>query len=197
MRDMKNNQPKCPDCGRVYQAGRDRCMWCGADLSAQPTPEMELICPLCGTRLDQRSDGQFMISICGTCSGMWMTDPMLKRFESHYEDIDPTREGAPKPSADTSPSATRLSMEAYRRCPQCAQQMARRSYQRVSGVIVDQCLGHGTWFDPDEFERVIEFLLAGGLARSDASKDAARASARQFGRSLSRLRRGGSRQWGD
>ena len=42
--------------------------------------------------------------------------------------------------------------------------MNRRNFGRTSGVIVDCCGAHGTWFDADELERVGKFVAAGGLA---------------------------------
>jgi Zn-finger nucleic acid-binding protein len=33
-------------------------------------------------------------------------------------------------------------------------------------VIVDICKGHGTWFDRDELNRIVEFIRAGGLEAS-------------------------------
>ena len=52
----------------------------------------------------------------------------------------------------------------YRRCPECRQHMVRKNFGRTSGVVVDWCGGHGTWFDADELERVAAFVAAGGLA---------------------------------
>jgi Zn-finger nucleic acid-binding protein len=41
--------------------------------------------------------------------------------------------------------------------------MTRVHFARASGVIVDVCKGHGTWFDRDELRQVLEFVRAGGL----------------------------------
>jgi len=38
-----------------------------------------------------------------------------------------------------------------------------KNFARCSGVIVDICKGHGTWFDRDELSRIVEFIRAGGL----------------------------------
>ena len=46
--------------------------------------------------------------------------------------------------------------------------MNRINFARCSGVIVDVCKGHGTWFDRDELSRIIEFIRAGGLESSRA-----------------------------
>ena len=45
--------------------------------------------------------------------------------------------------------------------------MNRINFARCSGVIVDICKGHGTWFDRDELSRIVEFIHGGGL---DASR---------------------------
>ena len=54
----------------------------------------------------------------------------------------------------------------YFPCPQCGQLMNRMNFARCSGVIVDVCRGHGSWFDRDELRAIIEFIRAGGLQLS-------------------------------
>jgi len=51
----------------------------------------------------------------------------------------------------------------YAPCPQCGQLMNRVNFARCSGVVVDVCRGHGTWFDRDELREIVEFIRAGGL----------------------------------
>ena len=41
--------------------------------------------------------------------------------------------------------------------------MNRINFARCSGVIVDVCKGHGTWFDRDELRTIVEFVRGGGL----------------------------------
>lgn len=54
----------------------------------------------------------------------------------------------------------------YRPCPDCGNLMNRSNYGRISGVILDSCREHGLWFDRDELRRVLAFVEAGGLDRS-------------------------------
>ena len=54
----------------------------------------------------------------------------------------------------------------YVPCPECSQLMNRINFARCSGVIVDICKGHGTWFDRDELSRIVEFIRGGGLEAS-------------------------------
>ncbi len=44
--------------------------------------------------------------------------------------------------------------------------MHRVNFADYSGVIVDLCKKHGTWFDRDELTRIVEFLRSGGMERS-------------------------------
>jgi hypothetical protein len=41
--------------------------------------------------------------------------------------------------------------------------MNRINFARCSGVIVDICKGHGTWFDCDELSGIVQFIRRGGL----------------------------------
>lgn len=50
--------------------------------------------------------------------------------------------------------------------------MNRINFARCSGVIVDICKGHGTWFDRDELSRIVEFIRSGGLEASRAKEKA-------------------------
>ena len=63
------------------------------------------------------------------------------------------------------PTSDRIKVR-YFPCPQCAQLMNRMNFAKCSGVIVDVCRGHGSWFDRDELRAIIEFIRAGGLQLS-------------------------------
>jgi Zn-finger nucleic acid-binding protein len=52
----------------------------------------------------------------------------------------------------------------YVACPVCRALMNRRNFGGTSGVIVDVCAKHGTWFDRGELPRVLAFVESGGLA---------------------------------
>jgi Zn-finger nucleic acid-binding protein len=41
--------------------------------------------------------------------------------------------------------------------------MARMTFGQRSGVIVDVCRAHGTWFDAGELDAVMAFVRGGGL----------------------------------
>jgi Zn-finger nucleic acid-binding protein len=77
----------------------------------------------------------------------------------------------------------------YRECPKCQNQMARRRYQRVSGVVVDECLGHGVWFDAGELMNVVAFLEAGGLEAARQYDKAYATGRARFSKDLGFLKR--------
>ena len=56
----------------------------------------------------------------------------------------------------------------YVPCPECETLMNRTNFGRRSGIIVDVCKNHGTWFDADELRRVIAFVKSGGLDKARA-----------------------------
>jgi Zn-finger nucleic acid-binding protein len=41
--------------------------------------------------------------------------------------------------------------------------MTRMNFGRHSGIVVDVCRSHGTWFDRGELDAVLEFVRAGGI----------------------------------
>src|SRR6185295_4778946 len=58
---------------------------------------------------------------------------------------------------------TALGPVRYVRCPQCNELMHRLNFAHCSGVIVDVCRAHGSWFDANELHRIVHFIRAGGL----------------------------------
>ena len=85
----------------------------------------------------------------------------------------------------------------YVACPDCGKIMNRQNFGKRSGVIIDVCRGHGTWFDADELSRVIAFVEGGGLEaslRKDADQRAAEVSLQRINLVLEQQR---SRQVND
>jgi Zn-finger nucleic acid-binding protein len=103
---------------------------------------------------------------CEHCSGLWVEVAAFERICTSRE-----QQSAVLGAASTVPGhAVDLSTEPiqvrYVPCPQCGQLMNRINFAHCSGVIVDVCRGHGTWFDRDELREIVEFIRAGGLELS-------------------------------
>lgn len=63
----------------------------------------------------------------------------------------------------------------YLSCPTCGGPMVRKNFERVSGVMVDVCTRHGTWFDANELEQALVFLHQGGADKRRRFEDGERA----------------------
>lgn len=57
--------------------------------------------------------------------------------------------------------------------------MNRMNFARCSGVIVDVCKNHGTWFDREELSRIIQFIRGGGMNAARAKEKLALAEERE------------------
>lgn len=74
------------------------------------------------------------------------------------------------------------------------QQMQRKNYARLSGVVVDQCAKHGVYFDAGELAQVLGFVATGGLTvvrqrkiREQEYEDRQNSYLKSFGQSQSAI----------
>lgn len=156
----------CPKCFGVVFVGSKHCPHCGTDVSlpadrdAQPLP-----CPRrCGNMRPVRFGGADMYT-CNTCNGLWVDTATLQHLVS-----DRLKPAPMLGTGIATPPPAPLKLEAvqYAPCPICKRLMNRVNFGHASGVIVDVCTSHGTWFDADELRRVLDFISAGGLEAARA-----------------------------
>lgn len=185
----------CPECYARNADDARFCLACGVAFDPQPLPSSqgpELRCPCCERWMTPRRVAGLELQECPACFGLWAPedrfDTLVDRaVQSAREGGDPDdRRGTPPPRVDGGNPA-RVKIE-YRRCPVCDAAMARRNFQRRSGVIIDRCHAHGSWLDANELERIAGFVLSGRAARAEGleaeaarrrERDAARAAARR------------------
>lgn len=188
----------CPRCfARVFH-GSKHCRGCGAEVvapaAADPNGQpSKLGCPRCQVPMTARLIGDVLLDECGECHGIWVDVPALERIlqerrQARADAILGMQSGGQAPATDSAPKGSM-----YVKCPECATLMNRRNFSGSSGVIVDVCRGHGTWFDNKELQRVVEFAMSGGLERAqrkeaertlaDAKRERARAKAYAAGAS--------------
>lgn len=150
------------------------------------TPEGAPLCPRCRTPLAQAEHETDELLGCVSCGGFFVDLETLARIVERHRP-------APSPNAPASlrgvakpPLDTRV---VYLPCPHCGATMNRGIFGRKSGVIVDTCRVHGTWFDAHELEACEAYVEAGGIeiaeryAREEkarALRDARVASQSQF-----------------
>jgi Zn-finger nucleic acid-binding protein len=103
---------------------------------------------------------------CERCLGLWLD---VRSFEKICADREQQSAVLGAASHATS-AAQEISKVKYVPCPECSQLMNRLNFARCSGVIVDVCKQHGTWFDREELSRIVEFVSDGGLNASRAKE---------------------------
>jgi Zn-finger nucleic acid-binding protein len=151
----------CPKCYALVFLGSKHCQHCGAEI-AEPTDRdaPPLACPRkCGPMRPVRFGGADMY-LCEKCNGLWVDTATLQRLVS--ERLRPAPMVGTGIVVPPTPRV-RLGQVQYAPCPVCKNLMNRLNFAHTSGVIVDVCTQHGTWFDEDELRRVLEFVTAGGL----------------------------------
>lgn len=99
---------------------------------------------------------------CEHCGGLWVEVSTFERICADREKQSIVLGGASAIPGHLVEAPESQHIQ-YVACPQCGQLMNRINFARCSGVIVDVCKGHGTWFDRDELSGIIQFIREGGL----------------------------------
>lgn len=150
----------CPSCFGMVFRGTRHCPHCGAAAERAPQAESApLPCPACRGELDALRVGETAVRECGACGGLWLDTAAFDALCTDRERQAGVLAFRARPAA---PAPVEAAVR-YRPCPECGTLMHRQNFQRVSGVVVDVCRQHGTWFDADELRRIVEFIQGGGL----------------------------------
>jgi Zn-finger nucleic acid-binding protein len=157
----------CPSCFGLIFAGSKHCQHCGAKIARenQPTGKPR-VCPRCKVDLESLTIGPTNLHECPRCDGLWIDVETFDAICADRERQAAVLGGTPAPAAN--PPDFTLSEVRYVGCCVCGKLMNRVNFSGRSGVIVDVCKAHGTWFDREELRRIVEFIHAGGLEKSRA-----------------------------
>lgn len=152
----------CPGCFGLIPRGANHCPHCGASAArAERSAELPLPCPRCGDTLASGEVGGIALSDCPACGGIWVDEASFRAICDSASEL-PSGLGAAAIAAPRVGTGTSETVR-YVRCPRCRTLMDRLNFARCSGVIVDVCREHGTWFDHDELRRIVHFLREGGM----------------------------------
>src|SRR3979409_1362905 len=156
----------CPSCFAMMFIGSKHCPHCGA-AAAQPTvAELSVLkCPRCKTDMSSITLGTMAMRECEKCVGLWVEVAAFEKICADREEQSAVLGTASPAPSHQAPSSDTEEIR-YVPCPQCGQLMNRINFARCSGVIVDICKGHGTWFDLDELSGIVQFIRRGGLEAS-------------------------------
>jgi Zn-finger nucleic acid-binding protein len=157
----------CPRClSRVFH-GHKHCPACGAelDVAAIGSELADRPCPRCSHGLHARRVDDLVIDECAQCLGVFLDHIAIKRV---ILDRAQTRAEAllgALPRVEIR-ALTASADKMYLPCPVCHVVMNRRLFATGSGVIIDVCRSHGSFFDAGELPQIIEFVMAGGLEKA-------------------------------
>ncbi len=164
----------CPGCFNRVFIGAAYCPHCGTHVSRQDegtaAPES---CPGCRGQMTSVQVGTLTLAECGACGGVWVDadafDHLCADREAQAAVVHGNAlRGAAASDPNGAPGAARPQKISYRPCPRCRNMMNRVNFAKYSGVVLDVCRAHGTFFDRDELHRVVAFIQAGGLDRARA-----------------------------
>lgn len=163
---------RCSACSALVSAGASFCPQCGDPLAQQQAATAEHECPGCqaeGNRsmmvtwrlmpTPQRLEGH-AVHGCRRCGGVWVD---RETFDVMVQSAVDQGVGDGRSVGVHRRELTMQGKVTYRACPGCGHTMNRRNFARISGVIVDECRNHGTFFDAGELEDVLGFVRSGGL----------------------------------
>ena len=143
--------------------GSKHCSSCGA--KAQRAESVEAAsrrCPRCRIELEAIAVGSASLRECARCEGLWVDVESFEQIINEREQQS-SMLGAASIVPKQAGGAREPNKVRYVPCPECNQLMNRVNFARCSGVVVDFCKGHGTWFDRDELRQIVEFIRGGGL----------------------------------
>jgi Zn-finger nucleic acid-binding protein len=170
----------CPRCmARVFH-GHKHCPECGAELELAAAGEpTQMECPRCDAHLRARMVGDIVIDECDHCRGLFLDHVAIKRLilDRKQTRAEVLLGALPRPEFE---ATVEPGGRMYLKCPTCRVVMNRKLFAAGSGVIVDVCRTHGTFFDAGELPAVIDYVMQGGLDAAEKKKiDRMRAEAQR------------------
>lgn len=164
----------CPTCFGMMFQGSKFCPSCGDAAATWHGRNSKRLCPACETSMLKGDLHDIPLHECTKCLGLWLDAATFERICRDAEQ-QATVLGVRR----TMGAANAIGTVRYLRCPQCRDLMHRVNFARCSGVIVDVCRSHGTWFDVNELHRIVEFIREGGMTRSREKEKAELAEERR------------------
>ena len=168
----------CPSCFAMVFEGAKFCAACGSEVVRPPEAKGKLPCPKCKKlNLAESQLGNTPVRECSKCHGLFVDAATFDRICTDRERQSSVL-GSASPLFRPGERNADLKVQ-YVRCPVCRELMHRVNFAKCSGIIVDVCKGHGTWFDRDELQHIVEFIRTGGLDLAREKEKAELESARR------------------
>ena len=154
----------CTSCYGAVSIGMKHCPRCGAEVAnSQATTAESLLCPRCECDLDKCAVGKHILHSCNQCGGLWVGKNSFQDICTQEEEQEAVLGYEPPESPQ---STARKPRRAYIPCPECKKLMNHKNFAHSSGIILDWCRDHGSWFDRHELHRIVAFIRNGGMRKA-------------------------------
>jgi len=172
---------RCSRCFQMNMAEAQHCSSCGVELGliVESALQSSLCCD-CRSPLELMIESAGSLLNCRKCGGQFVEHALLRSLLESHEPIGQAFADAPYQR----PQKASRERVHYRPCSVCQQRMNRKNFGGASGVIVDVCARHGTWFDAGELPQVLAFVKSGGLVRERAREQERKRQARAHEREM-------------
>jgi Zn-finger nucleic acid-binding protein len=155
----------CPSCFGAVSIGMWHCPHCGANVTnSEPEKTNTFHCPRCEATLSPTGVGKLTLQVCAKCGGIWAEKKAFQAICTQEEEQEAVL--GFQTDAPPAPVQGRKPRRAYIPCPKCGKLMNQKNFSGCSGVILDWCRDHGSWFDKDELGKIVTFIRDGGLRKA-------------------------------
>jgi Zn-finger nucleic acid-binding protein len=157
----------CPACFGAVFRGMKHCPSCGAECrSADRGSQSPCHCPRCNKQFEELDLDRHTIQQCPGCGGLWVDRRATERIFADHEEQEAVLEMNAGQEEAPQDSARLPKGRVYVPCPVCRKLMNRSSFASGSGIVIDWCKQHGTWFDRGELARIVSFIRSGGMKKA-------------------------------
>lgn len=155
---------KCPFCHKDTAAEARLCVHCGKDSKRKLSNKRtgSVVCPACNVPASILNLAGVDLDFCHECGGIWFDKREMKQFQKAVSDAK-TAEKITSLLNEMALGKTREPRGSYLACPICKDLMIQRNYLQVSGILLDQCLRHGTWADRQDLVNILELISNGDM----------------------------------
>jgi len=156
----------CPACFGAVAIGMRHCPHCGAEaMESGPTQAGNLRCPRCETNLRPQTVGKNSMNICTKCGGLWVDKNVFQGICTREEDQEAVLAFSQESATPSAQGSAEKPKRAYIPCPECGKLMNHKNFSG-SGIVLDWCRDHGSWFDRQELQQIVRFIHEGGLRKA-------------------------------
>jgi Zn-finger nucleic acid-binding protein len=141
------------------------CPHCGAQTArSDPEKRSRLRCPRCEAAFSAIQVGRYPISHCPHCGGLWVGKEVFQDICTKEEEQEAVLSFQFEPPDGTTNTESKP-RRTYVPCPECGKLMNHKNFSG-SGIVLDWCREHGSWFDRNELQQIVRFIGEGGLRKA-------------------------------